>query len=169
MSPTLVQLPEKPASRLSVLNDGTALYVTFPYEREAYEAEQKQVEAAPRACVFIYACSDAPVPDGVLRPGTIDDFAPNTLRWAIDKATHIASSVLDARNPESMPVDLAAVLLGVIDKSEGKDHKFLVVLLTDSPMDTGQYLSRHRPSLPHADTATARSFAATLAEDEASP
>ncbi|GLR91308.1 hypothetical protein [Bradyrhizobium iriomotense] len=153
-----VLLPEKPANRITFLEDGTACLLVLPFARECTDDEQRTFETAPRARIFLYACGDAPVPEGVSRPSSIYDLPRTTLSWAVRKATFIAPGIVP-ENSENTEADLADVLLQILEQTpEGTDHRFHVTLIVDDPAELGQYLSRTRPNPPNRGIAVARSF-----------
>jgi hypothetical protein len=161
MTLSLVPL-ERGENLITFLDDGTASVVLFPFARELTEPERKRIRAACGAHVFVYACRDAPVPECISRPGTINDFPICSLRWAIGNATLLNIGILDVRQSDSTRDDLAKVLLDLDAKDETGDHRFIVTLVADHGFDVGEYISLHRPHAPH-QLAVAPSLEAAVA------
>jgi hypothetical protein len=134
-----------PTNVVSLLENGTACVIVFPYTPEFTEAEWEKIDAAHRIRVFLYACSDAPLPSGQTGSGgKLEDYYPvASVRSAIDRSTYICSEILPARQRSRQ--DLIKALMNLAAKACSDDHRCALLCVTDRSF-VGDDCALYRPS-----------------------
>jgi hypothetical protein len=133
-----------PVNVVSLLAEGTACVIFYPYAPELTEAEWERIDAARRVRFFVYACPDAQVPPGQTAGGKFEDCYPAaSVRSAVDRSTYMCSENLPVRQRSRH--GLVKALMDLAAKACSNDHRCVVLAVTDRPF-VGDDRALYRPT-----------------------